>query len=110
MTFASEKPRDKVKIQSECTWKGSSKLVRGLHGSGSTGCVSARVHKRQWVKRTSVPVEARWELQRAFRLIDEKVVVTRRSIQFYGQITKYDRDQEHRRKYSRPPSGRLLGS
>ncbi|KAD5803039.1 hypothetical protein E3N88_14399 [Mikania micrantha] len=46
-----------VTVPNECAWKDSSKTVRGLCGSGSTGCVSTRVHKRQWVKRTSVPVD-----------------------------------------------------
>ena len=39
----------------ERAWKGSGRLVRGTCGSGSTGCASAEVPRRQWVRRTSIP-------------------------------------------------------
>lgn len=53
--FADGKPRVTGQIQVECARKGSVKPVRGIHGSGSTGCASVRVTRRQWVKRTSIP-------------------------------------------------------
>ena len=50
-----EKPRATGQIQDERAWKGSGRPVRGTYGSGSTSRVSAEVHRRQWVRRTSIP-------------------------------------------------------
>ncbi|KAD5803354.1 hypothetical protein E3N88_14714 [Mikania micrantha] len=87
VTFASEKPRAKVKIQNECAWKGSSKPVRGLRDSGSTGCVSARVHKRQWVKRTSVPAD---KVSPVNHLLKKESVVCSRDISGSGSSFQWE--------------------
>jgi len=54
--FTSEKPKATCQIQDERAWKGSDRPVRGTYGSGSTSRASAEVPKRQWVRRTSIPV------------------------------------------------------
>jgi len=56
VVFTRDKPRATCQIQDERAWKGSGRLVRGTCGSGSTGCASAKVPRRQWVRRTSIPV------------------------------------------------------
>ena len=55
VVFTREKPRATGQIQDERAWKGSGRPVRGTCGSGSTGCASAEVPRRQWVRRTSIP-------------------------------------------------------
>ena len=55
VVFTREKLRATSQIQDERAWKGSGWPVRGTCGSGSTGCVSAEVPRRQWVRRTSIP-------------------------------------------------------
>jgi len=42
-------------IQDERAWKGSGRPIRGTCGSGSTVPASAKVPRRQWVRRTSIP-------------------------------------------------------
>lgn len=53
--FADGKPRVTGQIQVERVWNGSEKPVKGIHSSGSKGCVSARIPRTQWVKKTSIP-------------------------------------------------------
>jgi len=55
LSLQERNPKAIGQIQDERAWKGSGRPVRGTCGSGSTGCVSADVPKRQWVKRTSIP-------------------------------------------------------
>jgi len=56
VVFTREKPRATGQIQDELAWKGSGRPVRGTYGSGSTGRALAKVPRRQWVRRTSIPV------------------------------------------------------
>jgi len=56
IVFTREKLRATGQIQNERAWKGSDRPVRGTYGSGSTGRASAEVPRRQWVRRTSIPV------------------------------------------------------
>lgn len=53
--FADGKPRVTGQIQVERVWNGSEIPVKGIHSSGSKGCVSARIPRTQWVKKTSIP-------------------------------------------------------
>ena len=53
--FTREKPRATNQIQDERAWKGSGRPVRGTCVSGSTGCASTKVPRRQWVRRTIIP-------------------------------------------------------
>ncbi|KAL4554254.1 hypothetical protein LXL04_039612 [Taraxacum kok-saghyz] len=53
--FADGKPRVTGQIQVERVWNGSEKPVKGIHSSGSKGCALARIPRRQWVKKTSIP-------------------------------------------------------
>ena len=55
VVFTREKPRATGQIQDERAWKGSGRPVRGTCGNGSTGCASAEVPRRQWIRRTSIP-------------------------------------------------------
>ena len=55
VVFTREKPRDTCQIQDERARKGLGKPVRGTYGSGSTGRASAKVPRRRWVRRTSIP-------------------------------------------------------
>ena len=55
VVFTREKPRAIGQIQDQRARKGSGRLVRGTCGNGSTGCASADVPRRQWVRRTSIP-------------------------------------------------------
>jgi len=43
VVFTREKPRATGQIQDERAWKGSSRLVKGTYGSGSTGRASVEV-------------------------------------------------------------------
>ncbi|VFQ99791.1 unnamed protein product [Cuscuta campestris] len=52
---AREKPRAIGHTQDERAWKGSRRLVKGICGSGSSRCASAKLPRRQWVRRTSIP-------------------------------------------------------
>jgi len=56
VVFTREKPRATSQIQDERAWKGSGRPVRGTYDSGSMGCASAEVPRRQWVRRTNIPV------------------------------------------------------
>ncbi|VFR01100.1 unnamed protein product [Cuscuta campestris] len=53
---AREKPRGIGQTQDERAWKGSRGPVRGIYGSGSSRGASAKLPRRQWVRRTSIPV------------------------------------------------------
>ncbi|VFQ60824.1 unnamed protein product [Cuscuta campestris] len=55
VVFAREKPRATSQTRDERARKGSRRAVRGICGSGSTGGASAKVPKKQWVRRTSIP-------------------------------------------------------
>ncbi|VFQ59434.1 unnamed protein product [Cuscuta campestris] len=52
---AREKPRATGQTQDERVWKGSRRPVRGICGSGSSRGASAKLPRRQWVRRTSIP-------------------------------------------------------
>ncbi|VFQ99657.1 unnamed protein product [Cuscuta campestris] len=52
---AREKPRATGQTQDERAWKGSRGPVRGIYGNGSSRGASAKLHRRQWVRRTSIP-------------------------------------------------------
>ncbi|VFQ79110.1 unnamed protein product [Cuscuta campestris] len=52
---AREKPRATGQTQDERAWKGSRMPVRGICGSGSSRGASAKLPRRQWVRRTSIP-------------------------------------------------------
>ncbi|VFQ82530.1 unnamed protein product [Cuscuta campestris] len=52
---AREKPRATGHTQDERAWKGSRRPVRGICGSGSSSGASAKLPRRQWVRRTSIP-------------------------------------------------------
>jgi len=54
VVFTREKPRATGQIQDERAWKGSGRRVRGTY-SGSMGCASDEVPRRQWVRKTSIP-------------------------------------------------------
>jgi len=56
VVFTREKPRATGQIQDERAWKGSGRPVRGTYDSGSTGRASVEVPRRQWVRKTSIPV------------------------------------------------------
>ncbi|VFQ93400.1 unnamed protein product [Cuscuta campestris] len=55
VVYAREKPRATGQTQDERAWKGSRGLVRGICGSGSSRGASAKLPRRQWVRRTSIP-------------------------------------------------------
>ncbi|VFQ84433.1 unnamed protein product [Cuscuta campestris] len=55
VVFAREKPRATGQTQVGRARKGSRWPVRGICGSGSIGGASAKVPRRQWVRRTSIP-------------------------------------------------------
>ncbi|VFQ89387.1 unnamed protein product [Cuscuta campestris] len=50
---AREKPRATGQTQDERAWKGSRGPVRGICGSGSSRGASAKLPRRQWVRRTT---------------------------------------------------------
>ncbi|VFQ79216.1 unnamed protein product [Cuscuta campestris] len=52
---AREKPRATGQTQDERAWKGSRRPVRGICGSGISRGASAKLPRRQWVRRTSIP-------------------------------------------------------
>ncbi|VFQ72250.1 unnamed protein product [Cuscuta campestris] len=52
---AREKPRATGQTQDERARKGSRRPVRGICGSGSSRGASAKLPRRQWVRRTSIP-------------------------------------------------------
>ncbi|RAL39924.1 hypothetical protein DM860_008064 [Cuscuta australis] len=52
---AREKPRATGQTQDERAWKGLRGPVRGIYGSGSSKGASAKLPRKQWVKRTSIP-------------------------------------------------------
>ncbi|VFQ60150.1 unnamed protein product [Cuscuta campestris] len=52
---AREKPRATGQTQDERACKGSRGPVRGICGSGSSRGTSAKLPRRQWVRRTSIP-------------------------------------------------------
>ncbi|VFQ60179.1 unnamed protein product [Cuscuta campestris] len=52
---AREKPRATGQTQDERPWKGSRGSIRGICGSGSSRGASAKLPRRQWVRRTSIP-------------------------------------------------------
>ncbi|VFQ69269.1 unnamed protein product [Cuscuta campestris] len=52
---AREKPRATGQTQDERAWKGSRGPIRGICGSGSSRGASAKLPRRQWVRRTSIP-------------------------------------------------------
>ena len=54
IVFAREKSRATGQIQDERAWKGSGRPVRGACGSGSMSGASAKVPRRQWVRRTNI--------------------------------------------------------
>ncbi|VFQ92905.1 unnamed protein product [Cuscuta campestris] len=53
--YAREKPRDIGQTQDERVRKGSMRPVRGICSSGSSRGASAKLPRRQWVRRTSIP-------------------------------------------------------
>ncbi|VFQ98151.1 unnamed protein product [Cuscuta campestris] len=55
VVYAREKPRATGQTQDERAWKGSRGPVRGICGSGSSIGASAKLPRRQWVTRTSIP-------------------------------------------------------
>ncbi|VFQ79034.1 unnamed protein product [Cuscuta campestris] len=55
VVYAREKPRATGQTRDERAWKGSRRPVRGIFGSGSSRGASAKLPRRQWVKRTSIP-------------------------------------------------------
>ncbi|VFQ85514.1 unnamed protein product [Cuscuta campestris] len=55
VVYAREKPRATGQTQNERAWKGSRGPVRGICGSGSSSGTSAKLPRRQWVRRTSIP-------------------------------------------------------
>ncbi|VFR01024.1 unnamed protein product [Cuscuta campestris] len=55
VVYAREKPRATGQTQDERAWKGSRGPVRGIYGSGSSRGASAKLPRRQWVRRTSIP-------------------------------------------------------
>ncbi|VFQ76723.1 unnamed protein product [Cuscuta campestris] len=55
VVFAREKPRAIGQTQDERAWKGSTGPVRGICGSGSSRGASAKLPRRQWVRRTIIP-------------------------------------------------------
>ncbi|VFQ84240.1 unnamed protein product [Cuscuta campestris] len=55
VVYAREKPRATGQTQDERAWKGSRGPVRGICGSGSSRGASAKLPRRQWVTRTSIP-------------------------------------------------------
>ncbi|VFQ98166.1 unnamed protein product [Cuscuta campestris] len=55
VVYARKKPRATGQTQDERAWKGSRGPVRGICGSGSSRGASAKLLRRQWVRRTSVP-------------------------------------------------------
>ncbi|VFQ98428.1 unnamed protein product [Cuscuta campestris] len=54
VVYAREKPRATGQTQDERAWKGSRGPVRGIYGSGSSRGASAKLPRRQWVRRTSI--------------------------------------------------------
>ncbi|VFQ59873.1 unnamed protein product [Cuscuta campestris] len=54
VVYAREKPRATGQTQDERVRKGSRRPVRGICGSGSTAGASAKVLRKQWVRRTSI--------------------------------------------------------
>ncbi|VFQ67221.1 unnamed protein product [Cuscuta campestris] len=52
--YAREKPRATGQTHDERARKGLRRPIRGIYGSGSTGGASAKVLRRQWVRRTSI--------------------------------------------------------
>ncbi|VFR02587.1 unnamed protein product [Cuscuta campestris] len=55
VVYAREKPNATGQTRDERARKGSRRPVRGIYGSGSSRGASAKLPRRQWVRRTSIP-------------------------------------------------------
>ncbi|VFQ85624.1 unnamed protein product [Cuscuta campestris] len=55
VVYAREKPRATGQTRDERARNGSRTQVRGIYGSGSSRGASAKLPRRQWVRRTSIP-------------------------------------------------------
>ncbi|VFQ99727.1 unnamed protein product [Cuscuta campestris] len=117
--YAREKPRATGQTHDERARKGSRRPVRGIYGSGSSRCASAKLPRREWVRRINIPA-VRTSLEN-FLLSTESVcsqdVPRSGSVHLQvaatGELRKITRYTCNRGGWQlmtiKPPSGRMWG-